>query len=74
MAMQDAQRAIALLRARAHELGIDPHRVGVTWFSAGGRIVADVSNSPARSYDAVDAADQQPTRPDFALALYPGHL
>lgn len=74
MALQDAQRAIALLRAQAHELGIDPHRVGVIGFSAGGRMVADVSNAPARSYDAVDAADQQSTRPDFALALYPGHL
>jgi len=74
MALQDAQRAIALLRAQAHDLGIDPHRVGVIGFSAGGRMVADVSNAPARSYDAVDAADQQATRPDFALALYPGHL
>jgi len=74
MALQDAQRAIALLRDQAHDLGIDPHRVGVIGFSAGGRMVADVSNAPARSYDAVDAADQQATRPDFALALYPGHL
>jgi len=37
-------------------------------------MVADISNAPARSYDAVDADDQQATRPDFALALYPGHL
>lgn len=74
MALQDAQRAIALLRAQAHALGVDPHRVGVIGFSAGGRMVADVSNAPARSYAAIDAADQQATRPDFAMALYPGHL
>jgi acetyl esterase/lipase len=74
MALQNAQRAIALLRAQANGLGIDPHRVGVIGFSARGRMVADISNAPARSYDAVDADDQQATRPDFALALYPGHL
>lgn len=74
MALQDAQRAIALLRQRAGQLGVDPHKVGVIGFSAGGRMVADVSNHAARSYAAVDAADRQNLRPDFAIALYPGHL
>jgi len=43
MALQDAQRAMVLLRQRASSLGIDPHKVGVVGFSAGGRMVADIS-------------------------------
>ncbi|HEY0333098.1 MAG TPA: alpha/beta hydrolase [Stenotrophomonas sp.] len=74
MALQDAQRAISLLRERAATLGVDPHRIGVIGFSAGGRMVADVSNAPAPTYAAIDAADRQSSRPDFAIALYPGHL
>jgi len=73
-ALQDAQRAIGLLRARAGELGINPHKIGVIGFSAGGHMVADISNHPKRSYKAVDEADAQSSRPDFAMALYPGHL
>ena len=74
MALQDAQRAISLLRAQASSLGIDPHKVGVLGFSAGGRMVADVSNQTRRAYRPVDEADKQEIRPDFAIALYPGHL
>lgn len=74
MALQDAQRTIALLRASAGTLGVDPHKVGVVGFSAGGRMVADVSNHPKLSYRPVDVADRQSVRPDFAMALYPGHL
>lgn len=74
MALQDAQRAISLLRSRASSLGVDPHRIGVLGFSAGGRIVADVSNHTKRAYHAVDDADTVSVRPDFAIALYPGHL
>ncbi len=74
MALQDAQRAIRLLRARADTLGVDPHRIGVIGFSAGGRMVADVSNKQAIAYAPVDAADTQRGTPDFAIALYPGHL
>jgi len=74
MALQDAQRAISLLRQQAGALGIDPHKIGVIGFSAGGRMVADVSNHPRRSYRPVDAVDLQSARPDFAIALYPGHL
>jgi len=73
-ALQDAQRAIGLLRARAEEFGINPHKIGVIGFSAGGHMVADISNHPNRSYKAVDEADQQSSRPDFAMALYPGHI
>lgn len=74
MALQDAQRAISLLRSRAGEWGIDPHKVGVLGFSAGGHLSAAVSNEPTRRYVPVDGADAQRVRPDFSLVLYPGHL
>lgn len=74
MALQDAQRAMGLLRQQATTLGVDPHKIGVLGFSAGGRIVADISNHPRRTYRAIDEADRQSSRPDFAIALYPGHL
>lgn len=74
MALQDAQRAMGLLREQAAALGIDPHKIGVIGFSAGGRMVADISNMPKHSYRPIDAADRQSSRPDFAIALYPGHL
>ena len=74
LALQDAQRTLRLVRQRAASLGIDPHKIGVLGFSAGGRMVADISNHLSSSYAAVDAADQQSARPDFAIALYPGHL
>lgn len=74
MALQDAQRAISLLRENAAKYGVDPNKIGVIGFSAGGRMVADTSNHPKRSYKPVDEADKQSVRPDFAIALYPGHL
>ncbi|WP_291190867.1 alpha/beta hydrolase [Dokdonella sp.] len=74
MALQDAQRAISLLRSRANDWGIDPHRIGVLGFSAGGHLSAAVSNEPTRRYAPVDAADEQGSRPDFSIVLYPGHL
>lgn len=75
MALEDAQRTMGLVRARAADWGVDPHRIGVLGFSAGGHLVADLSTHWAkRIYLAVDAADSQSCRPDFAVALYPGHL
>jgi acetyl esterase/lipase len=74
MALQDAQRAIGLLRERGGEWGIDPHKIGVLGFSAGGHLVAWVSNEAKRRYLPVDAADKQSSRPDFAVVLYPGHI
>lgn len=73
-ALQDAQRAIRLLRARAAEWGIDPHKIGVIGFSAGGYLVVQTSNIAAPAYAPVDAMDQISSRPDFAMPLYPGHL
>jgi acetyl esterase/lipase len=74
-ALQDAQRTLGLVRQHAAEWHIDPHKVGVIGFSAGGHLVAAVSTHFAkRSYAPVDAADNLSCRPDFAIALYPGHL
>jgi acetyl esterase/lipase len=74
LALQDAQRAMGLLRARASAYGIDPHKIGVIGFSAGGHLAAAVSNAEQRIYKLVDDADREPSRPDFAILLYPGHL
>lgn len=72
--LQDVQRAMGLLRDHASSCGIDPHKIGVIGFSAGGHLAAAVSNAEKRNYEPVDAADSQPSRPDFAILLYPGHL
>jgi acetyl esterase/lipase len=73
-ALEDAQRAVGLVRFHAAEWHIDPHRIGVLGFSAGGHLVAALSTHFKRVYPAVDAADKESSRPDFAVALYPGHL
>ena len=73
-ALQDAQRAIRLVRARSGALGIDPKRIGVMGFSAGGYLVAQTSNITAPAYTPVDAMDGVSSRPNFAIVLYPGHL
>jgi acetyl esterase/lipase len=74
LALQDAQRALGLVRYHAAEWHIDPHKVGVLGFSAGGHLTAAISTHFERAYPAVDEADKQSSRPDFAVALYPGHL
>lgn len=74
-ALQDAQRALGVVRARAAEWKIDPHKIGVLGFSAGGHLAAAISTHfDKRLYDAVDAADEQSCRPDFAVIVYPGYL
>ncbi|HEX6748489.1 MAG TPA: alpha/beta hydrolase [Longimicrobium sp.] len=74
-ALQDAQRAVGLVRFRAAQWHVDPRRIGVLGFSAGGHMVAALSTHfERRLYPAVDAADRVSCRPDFAVALYPGHL
>ena len=73
-ALQDAQRTIRLVRSRATELGVDPNKIGVMGFSAGGYLVAQTSNILTLTYRPVDAIDRISSRPDFAVALYPGHI
>lgn len=75
IALQDAQRTLGLVRFHAAEWHIDPHKIGVLGFSAGGHLVAAMSvHFDKRLYPAVDAADKVSCRPDFAVAIYPGHL
>ncbi len=75
LALQDAQRTVGLVRFHAPEWHIDAHKIGVLGFSAGGHMAAAMSTHFARRlYPPVDAADKESCRPDFAVALYPGHL
>lgn len=73
-ALQDAQRTIKLVRSKAKELNLDTNKIGVMGFSAGGYLVAQTSNIFALAYKPVDEIDKLSSRPDFAVALYPGHL
>jgi acetyl esterase/lipase len=74
-ALQDAQRAMGLVREHAAEWHIDPNRVGVLGFSAGAHLAAAISTHfDQRLYDQVDAADNLSCRPDFAVVVYPGYL
>lgn len=74
-ALDDAQRTIRLVRSRAKELKVDPHKIGVIGFSAGGHLVAATSTLYDKEiYKPVDAIDRLSCRPDFAIAVYPGHL
>lgn len=73
--LQDAQRAMGLVRLHAGEWGIDPGRVGVIGFSAGGHVAAVMSNHFARrAYAPLDSADALSSRPDFAMLVYPAYL
>jgi len=74
-ALQDAQRVLGIVRSHAAEWHIVPHRVGVLGFSAGAHLSAALSTHyDERLYDPIDAADQLPCRPDFAVIVYPGYL
>lgn len=74
-ALQDAQRALGLVRQHAAEWQIDPERIGVLGFSAGAFLAAALSTHfNERIYSPVDAADQLSCRPDFAVIVYPGFL
>ena len=74
-ALQDVQRALSLARARAIKWDIDPKRLGIIGFSAGGNLAAKASTLfDERSYSAIDAVDRQSCRPDFAVLVYPAYL
>jgi acetyl esterase/lipase len=73
--LQDVQRTMRLVRFHAAQWHLDPHKVGVLGFSAGGYLTAEIStNFERRLYPPVDAADKESSRPDFAMPIYPGHL
>jgi acetyl esterase/lipase len=73
--LQDAQRALGLVRSHAKEWGIDPARLGILGFSAGGHLAAAAStNFDKRTYEPIDDADRLSCRPDFAVLIYPAYL
>ena len=71
-AFQDGQRAMSLVRSKAAEWGIDPKRIGMLGFSAGGHLTASVALDGQRLYDPVDDADKQSCQPNFNVLIYPG--
>jgi len=73
--LQDAQRAISLVRSKAREWGIDPQRIGTVGFSAGGHLaIATATSFERRTYEPLDDIDKISCRPDFAVLVYPGYL
>lgn len=71
--LQDAQRAIRLIRSRAKEWNVDPNRVGIMGFSAGGAVAAlAATRSDSGKTDSSDAVEHQSGRPDFMILVYPG--
>jgi acetyl esterase/lipase len=74
-AQMDAQRAISVVRSKAEEWGLDPKRIGMLGFSAGGHLTAWAStNFDKRAYDSIDGIDQISCRPDFTILVYPAYL
>ena len=75
LALMDAQRSISLVRSRAKELDVDPAKIGIMGFSAGGHLAANAAtNFATRSYEAVDDIDKENCRPDFFMLVYPAYL
>jgi acetyl esterase/lipase len=75
MALQDAQRAVSLVRSKASEWNIDTDKIGVMGFSAGGHLVADVStNYRKKAYKMTDEIDKVSCKPDFGISFFPGHM
>jgi acetyl esterase/lipase len=73
--LQDVQRTMRLVRFHAVQWHVDPHKIGVLGFSAGGFLVAEIStNFDRHLYAPEDAADKESARPNFAMSIYPGHL
>jgi acetyl esterase/lipase len=73
--LQDAQRAVSLIRSKAKEWGIDPKKIGMVGFSAGGHLaLATATNFEKRIYEPTDDIDKVSCRPDFAILAYSGYL
>ena len=75
MALQDAQRTISTIRAHAQDYHVNPDKIGVMGFSAGGNLaVLSSTLFQKRSYKPVDSIDGVSCRPDFAIPVFPGHM
>lgn len=73
--LKDAQRAMSLVRSKASDYGLDPARIGMLGFSAGGHLTAMTClKSAERQYDKLDAVDDVSCRPDFGVLIYPAYL
>jgi len=73
--LQDTQRAVSLVRSRAKAWGLDPKKIGIAGFSAGGHLaIATATNFDKRTYEAMDDVDKVSCRPDFAIPVYSGYL
>ena len=73
--LQDAQRAVSLMRSKAKDWGIDKERIGIVGFSAGGHLaIATATSFEKRTYEPIDAIDKIDCRPNFAILVYPGYL
>jgi acetyl esterase/lipase len=73
--LQDAQRAVSLVRSKAKEWGVNPQRIGIVGFSAGGHLaIATATSFEKRTYAVIDDIDNISCRPDFAILVYPGYL
>src|SRR5438128_5104222 len=73
--LQDAQRAVSLVRSKAKEWGIDPQRIGIVGFSAGGHLaIATATSVEKRTHEPIDNIDKVSCRPDFAIVLYSGYF
>ena len=73
--LQDAQRAVSLIRSKSREWGIEKQRIGIVGFSAGGHLaIATATSFEQRTYEPIDDVDKVSCRPDFAVAVYSGYL
>lgn len=73
--LQDAQRAMSLVRSKADEWDIDAKKIGMLGFSAGGHLTAKTSTTfGKRSYESLDEVDKVSCRPDFTVLIYPAYL
>jgi len=73
--LQDAQRAIGMIRKNAGKWNVDPDRLGILGFSAGGNLaVMTLTSHQSRSYPKVDGADELSCRPNFGILIYPAYL
>lgn len=73
--LQDAQRTMSLIRAQASRWSLDPQKIGLVAFSAGGQVAARLLSNPTqRTYERIDEIDEVPFRPDYAVLVYPWNI